>query len=86
MDGALVELGDIVYDILLGAGAVASINHDGSFIVQFDTKRMTYQPGGVFMGVRRLYWANPIVYLPKKDDGRKLSIIKTVIELLSKEL
>lgn len=76
MDGALVELGDIVYDILLGAGAVASINHDGSFIVQFDTKRMTYQPGGVFMGVRRLYWLTLLCICLKRMMGENFPSLK----------
>lgn len=86
MDGVVIAVGDIVYDILLGAGTVAKLNRDGSYVVAFTGRQMTYQPGGMFMGLRRLYWGNPIVFIPKKGEERKMSIIKQTVELLVREL
>lgn len=86
MDGAAVELKDIVYDVLLGTGIVVSLNDDASFVVAFGKRHVTYQEGGYMAGVKRLYWRNPIMYTPKKFEGNKQELIKDVVELLRARL
>lgn len=82
MDGAIVELKDIVYDVLLGTGVVISLNDDASFVVAFGQRHVTYQEGGYMAGVKRLYWRNPIMYVPKKHEGVKQELIRDVVDLL----
>ncbi|ETD67430.1 hypothetical protein V757_11435 [Pelistega indica] len=86
MDGSPILLNDLVWDLLLGTGKVVAINADGSFDVEFGTRQATYQAGGMLAGVKRLYWANPIQFVPPKQETKKWQIIKNVIELLKREL
>ncbi|ETD72661.1 hypothetical protein V757_02925 [Pelistega indica] len=82
MDNYRVELEDTVYDIMLGTGRVVSLNEDGSFLVAFGTQRMTYQKGGYFAGVKRLFWADPVLLVPPKRATKKWEAIQRMISLM----
>lgn len=82
MDGAAVELKDSVYDVLLGTGIVTSLNDDGSFVVSFGVRHVTYQPDGSMAGVKRLYWRDPVMYVPEKHESKKLSLIRETVAFL----
>lgn len=86
MDGYTVELNDIVWDILLETGQVVTLNADGSFVVAFGDRLVTYQKGGYYAGVKRLYWRNPILMLPQKGESKKWNIIRGVLDYLDKVL
>lgn len=86
MDGQKVVVGDTVHDILLGTGTVESVNDDGSFVVAINTRRMTYQRGGMFSGVRRLYWRSPVMLIPPKHTSQRWDIIRAVVDTLNREL
>lgn len=86
MDGAEVKLKDSVYDVLLGTGIVTALNDDGSFVVAFGKRHATYQQDGTMAGVKRLYWRDPVLYVPEKHEGKKLSVIREMITLLMARL
>lgn len=74
LDGFEVKLGDAVYDTILGAGVVVSLHDDSEerrFTVRFGQHRqLTYNEQGFCHHKNRtLYWKNPFIVIPVKDDG-----------------
>lgn len=86
MDGDKVELNDVVWDLLLGTGVVSALNADKSFVVRFGTRTATYQPEGMMGGVKRLFWNDPVLFVPRKHDGRKWTLIKETVNFLENRL
>lgn len=61
-------VGDRVYDIVQGYGQIVDTAF-GDIVVRFDNGiRITFDKDGNYGGVRRLYWHNPIVIEPTKDN------------------
>lgn len=61
-------IGDRVYDIVQGYGQIVDTAF-GDIAVRFDNGiRITFDKNGNYGGVRRLYWHNPIVVEPTKDN------------------
>lgn len=63
-----VSVNDKVYDIVYGYGQVVDTKF-GDIVVRFNNgMRITFDKTGSYGGVRRLYWHNPIVVEPTKDN------------------
>ena len=61
-------VGDRVYDIVQGYGQIVDTTFN-DIVVRFDNGiRITFDKDGNYGGVRRLYWHNPIVIEPTKDN------------------
>ena len=61
-------VGDRVYDIVQGYGQIVDTAFD-DIAVRFDNGiRITFDKDGNYGGVRRLYWHNPIVVEPTKNN------------------
>ena len=61
-------VGDLVYDIVQGYGQIVDTAFN-DIVVRFDNGiRITFDKDGNYGGVRRLYWHNPIVIEPTKDN------------------
>ncbi|PTR00263.1 hypothetical protein C8K18_10526 [Paraburkholderia sp. GV068] len=84
LDGDNVFPQDCVWDIFLGAGQVEEVTPDGGFSVRFGKRSMRYTPDGYFSGVKRVYWFNPIVVLPRKGQYRRVEFIKSLVEVLDR--
>lgn len=80
LDGFVVELGDLVWDILLNRpGSVTFVDGSGMFTVDFGAgKVLTFASGGTLAGVRRAYWLNPVLTLPEKND-QQWSLLQAVV-------
>lgn len=72
MDNDPVQIGDKMYDVQFGAGEVVELKVADRFRVRFAKGTYTYEGTGIRVdaSVRTLYWHNPIVVLPAKDDIR----------------
>lgn len=72
LNGRPMREGDVVHDILKGAGKV--INDGGGVLnvtVDFGANgRMTFAQDGTFGGVQRLYWKQPFVFTPRGPDDK----------------
>jgi hypothetical protein len=69
LDGFVVEVGDTLYDLLLNQQGAVIMSASGQVTLDFGLGRiLTYSGNGEFAGRRRLYWRNPILTLPEKDD------------------
>lgn len=89
MDGATVNVGDRVYDTAYGPGVVEQLLVDSRFVVMFSTvsRRQTYSTSGtgVRFPTRTLFWHDPIIAVPAKDDTGWLKIqqiCRAVVETL----
>lgn len=89
MDGATLSVGDKVYDIAYGPGEVEQLLVDNRFVVVFSTvsRRQTYLTSGtgVRFPTRTLYWHDPIIAVPAKNDTGWLKIqqiCRAVVETL----
>ena len=73
LDGEAVGVGDSVYDMVWGPGTVAQLHVSGNFVVRFaGTRTATFTSAGVntrYPG-RTLFWRDPIVAVPTKDEAR----------------
>ena len=74
LDGENVSLHDNTYDVVYGAGIVVQVLTEARFRVYFapSGKTITYDSLGTSykLGVRTLYWKNPIVTIPPKNDAK----------------
>ena len=71
MDGAPIIVGDSVHDILHGPGTVVELKANDRVRVRFGQKYFVYDANGVIVdsGYRRtLYWRDPVLFPPQKDD------------------
>lgn len=69
LDGEVLEVGDAVYDLYFGDGRVKSVTADNRAVVVFGGRMFTYDERGVGQhGKRSLYWHNPILLVPMKDE------------------
>lgn len=71
MDGSIVNIGDRVFDLMIGAGVVRNVLGDGRISVRFGhgNADMVYTPEGRIGSFRRLYWENPIFVAPRKNES-----------------
>lgn len=73
-----VTTGDRIYDIVQGYGQVVDTAF-GDIVVRFDSGiRITFDSTGSYGGVRRIYWHNPVVVEPTKDN-KKWSTLRTCL-------
>ena len=72
LDNDDIALGDKVYDVMYGPGEVVELKVEGKFRVRFATGMHVYDERGVRVDskFRTLYWHDPVVVLPEKDDIR----------------
>lgn len=68
MDGSPVHIGDVVYVLGLGAGTVSSVRDDGGFTVKTAGGEAYYRDGGYIGNQRRVYWHDPLIIIPPKDN------------------
>jgi hypothetical protein len=69
LDGFVVDIGNNLYDILLGQMGQVTVVSQTSITVDFGGNRvLTYVGNGQFAGRRRLYWRDPVLTLPQKND------------------
>jgi hypothetical protein len=82
LDGFAVDVGNIVWDILMGqAGQVAAVSPT-SVTVDFGGGRtLTYFGNGEVAGRRRLYWRNPVLTLPEKNDSQ-WQLLQAVVDTI----
>ena len=71
LDGSTVNVGDLIFDILLQSpGQVTSVGIS-SYVVDFGNGRLiTYTQNGALAGAKRAYWRNPIILVPRKSEPR----------------
>lgn len=79
IDGDAVTVGDMVFDVLLGVGQVRSTSSDGAFDVSFGRRTMRYATGGTASGVKRVYWRNPVLTIPRKGDAAEWELVRRLI-------
>jgi hypothetical protein len=82
LDGDEVRSGDVVWDVMLGAGHVEEAFPDGGFIVRYGQRNIRYSDGGKFGGSKRVYWFNPVIYLPRKNRYDAIELIREFIAVL----
>lgn len=81
LDNQNVTAGDQVYDLVWGYGTVTSTMFDTIQVRFGDGRGINYTSVGEYGGVRRLYWHNPIVIPPPRDNrlwGTLTQIMQTV--------
>lgn len=82
LDGFQVQLGDMIWDVLLGAFGTVTANGGSLFTVDYGNSRfITYTSGGLLSGARRAYWLNPIITLPRRNDPQ-WALIQVVVDAI----
>jgi hypothetical protein len=86
LDGAIIEVGDPVYDLYFGDGRVHSLTADDQAVVTFGSRMFTYDERGVGQHRRRsLFWHDPILLIPQKDE-REWSLHKRLNRVIADAL
>jgi hypothetical protein len=74
LDGEAVSGTEPLHDVVYGPGVVVQTLTEARFRVYFAAsgRTVTYDSLGVSykLGVRTLYWKNPIVVIPPKSDAK----------------
>jgi hypothetical protein len=82
MDNSDVIKDDLVYDFFIGAGVVEEVTPNLGFKVRFSpTSTMVYNFNGEYGGVKRLFWANPVLYIPRKGDTKR-PLINALVQVV----
>lgn len=68
IDDVPVHINDAVHVLGLGDGLVTSISSDGSFEVKLGNGKVNVRKGGYIGNVRKVYWHNPMIVVPPKDE------------------
>jgi hypothetical protein len=79
LENEIVNVGDFVYDLILRTGRVTGITPQGSIEAVFGARTVTYSAGGFLAGAKRLYWHDPVLIVPKKDDAENLNTYRRLI-------
>lgn len=72
LNGRKMQVGDMVYDILKGAGRVID-DGNGVLNVRVEFSKgdtMSFAQDGIAHGVRRLYWKPPVVLEPTGPNDK----------------
>lgn len=85
MDGYPVSVGDSVYDLLLGGGHVSYVDESQIQVSFGGGRTLTYSPSGHFGTVKRLYWTDPILEIPHKNDPVR-PLLKELIQVVRKRV
>lgn len=79
LNGRKMRVGDVVHDILKGAGRV--VNDGGGVLnvtVDFGAGgQMSFAQDGTFGGVQRLYWKQPYIFQPEGPDDEAYELAVT---------
>jgi hypothetical protein len=74
LDGEAVGGTDVLFDVIYGPGTVVQTLTEGRYRVYFPSsgRTVTYDSVGTSykLGVRTLYWKNPIISIPPKSDAK----------------
>ena len=85
LDNQPVTIDDKVFYIIWGYGIVTSTMF-GSIQVRFgDNRAVKYESDGSLGGVRRLYWHNPVV-IPPPRDNRGWETLQSVLTTVAAHL
>jgi hypothetical protein len=89
MDGDTVVVGDTVFDIVYGPGAVEQLMPADMFQVRFSsttgTKSVSYKGTGKSnrFPTRTLYWKDPFLIAPTKNEARWVGIRQVMLAVLA---
>lgn len=73
-----VAVNDRVYDLTQGLGTVVDTTFN-EIAVRFDNGvRISFDSTGHYAGVRRLYWHNPVVVEPTKDNRLWVTLVSCI--------
>lgn len=79
LDGDLVQEGDTLFDVLLGHGRVSHIG-ENSCRVDFSGRFVNYYENGLFAGAKRLFWRDPVLFIPRRDNTADWEFCKVLLE------
>lgn len=82
LDGYQVEIGNLLWDILRQQfGTVTNVFGQEIWVDYGGGQVLRYGANGTFSGAKRLYWLNPVITLPQKDDSQ-WSLIQAVVQTI----
>lgn len=79
LDDAELKLNDRVYDLTNGYGKVSDVSDTGFTVLFLNRRRISFEVGGTLQGVRRVFWHNPLVVAPPKDEAQWQHLIRVVV-------
>ena len=83
LDGVILQLQDIVYDLSNGYGRVTDIDTHNFTVLFGNRRRITFMNKGKIGGVRRLFWHDPLILAPPKDLAEWEHLIRLVVSIKS---
>jgi len=79
LDGYTIDVGDLLWDLLLEKfGTVTNVVGQETWVDFGGGQVLRYGANGTYSGARRLYWLNPIITLPQKND-QQWTLINAVV-------
>lgn len=84
LNGRKMQLGDVVYDVLLGTGQVVN-DGGGELMVTVDfgkRGRMNFAQDGTFNGQQRLYWREPYILQPTGPNDEAYEMTMGLVDVI----
>lgn len=76
IDDVPVQINDAVHVLGLGDGIVTAVSADGSFEVKLGNGKVHVRKGGYIGNVRKVYWHNPMIVVPPKNDQLWINFVR----------
>lgn len=82
LDGDILEVGDTVFDIVSRSTAEVTAINDETFEVMIKGRNAIIKQNGYIGTVRRIYWHDPVIFVPGKDDLNKRAQLTAIAGVL----
>ena len=83
IDNDTVDINDRLYDIYAEQYVVVTHIRGLELTVRYASGQTVNFSGTTFNGIRRLYWHNPVIWLPGKEDHVLLGKLRRIAEVLT---
>jgi len=82
LDTSTLSVGDTLFDIVKRKTATVTQIFDSTFEVSIEGRTALVKRGGIIGGSKRLYWSDPVIFVPAKGDDEKLTKLLQIAEIL----
>lgn len=79
LDNEPVLLNDLVFDMMYGKGEVVSFDDNAMQVLFANGRKITYDTTGHLNGIRRVYWHNPLIITPPKDETKWNAFLHVIV-------
>ena len=82
LDGDGVNVGDVLFDSVSGVTAKVVEVSQSNMALSEDGHVFAVGEDGYLNGVKRFWWHNPVLFIPKKRDAQKIVTLRAISKVI----